>query len=631
MQRPISTLAFITLAVFIGCGEDTLDQGAAGPELTGVSSNAVVVGQTVEFFGNDIILRDGNGRMLMDVGHIRLHFQGVFYATDGTQTNVDLMMRPSLSHSVTNPSEQVLTWRRFGPFANPFTGDARIGRFEGTAEVIREDESGLVTKSARMPLEMEIKPSIVIEGFQPLGAECASPAPRALAGLAYQLQVRATGIQPTKFVYEISQIGANEGLTRIVHEFGTGNPVATDILGREEAVIFNPVKDDVQFYVTDLRVIAIDDNGRSVETAIPLTVHRPIEVRFNGEQELAQVYEPEPVSGCIPGSIGAEVSYEESRTETKQRSVRMTVSSDWQRSSGRSVSEMLRDGVSVGESVSQSLGGSEWEGSTSQETMGVSFSRNTANDVNFSTRDGETWGWNVNEGESNEDYESRMNMVFGEGSWTGTVGASAEGSVPGFAKVTGSTETSVGVTAGASTAGTNGTRARVSRESGYSMGGSRDETRSYGTTSSERESQSMSGSYALSNSRQRRFNDTTARSESRTWSFGSGLAQSQTVSEGMNEAESSTWQTSESLTTTQSYSGRIPRTKVGMFYRQTSRFVRRAEVRTYDLCGLATHAGELQFNEWEWAPDLAIGDDCSVEPPESKLPTARCYIPPCDG
>ena len=75
----------------------------------------------------------------------------------------------------------------------------------------------------------------------------------------------------------------------------------------------------MQFYVTDIRVIATDDSGRSVETAIPLTVHRPIEVRFTGEQEVAQIYEPEPVSGCIPGSIGAEVSYEETRTETRQR------------------------------------------------------------------------------------------------------------------------------------------------------------------------------------------------------------------------------------------------------------------------------------------------------------------------
>jgi hypothetical protein len=631
MQRHFIALAFIWAGAVSGCSEELSADPVGIPALTGVSTQAVVVGQTIEFFGNDIVLRDENGRLLLDAGKIHLQFQGRFFATDDSVLNVDITINPSVSHAIDNPNDQVLTWRRVGPFVNPFTGDARIGRFEGQVNIVREDQDGLVTKSGKLPMELEVKPSVVIEAFQPLGAECAAPAPRALAGLAYQLQVRATGIRPTKFVYEISQIGAKEGLTTIVHDFGAGNPVAADVLGRDEAVIFNPVKDDAQFYITDVRVVAMDDEGRSVETAIPLTVHRPVEIRFDGKQELAEVYEPEPVSGCIPGTIGAEVTYEESTTETRQRSVSMTVSTNWNRSAGRTVAENLREGVSVGESTSRSLGGSEWEGSTSQETMGVSYSRNTANDVNFSTRDGETWSWSVNEGESNEDYESRMNMVFGEGSWSGTVGASAEGSIPGFAKVTGTTETTVGVTAGASTAGTTGNRTRVSRESGYSMSGSRDETNSFGTTTSERESQNLSGSYALSNSRQRNFNDTESRQESRTWSFASGLSASETISEGQTESEASTWQTSESLTTSQSYSGRIPRTKVGMFYRQTTRFVRRAEVRTYDLCGLATHAGELQFNEWEWAPDLAIGDDCSIEPPPTKLPAARCYIPPCGG
>ena len=631
MRRQLLALAYILLIGLHGCGTDLEGIPAGTPELTGVSTQSVVVGQTIDFFGNDILLRDANGRVVLDGGKIRLHLRGTFLATDGSAVPVDLSVSPSLGHDLADPNSQILTWRRVGPFVNPFTGDARIGRFEGDVRVTREDDDGLVTKSAKMPLELEVKPSIVIESFQPIGAECAAPAPRALAGLAYQLGIRATGIRPTKFVYEVSQIGANDGQTRIVHDFGTGNAVATDVLGRDEAIIFNPVKDDLQFYVTDVRVIATDDEGRSVETAIPLTVHRPIEVRFRGEQELAEVYEPEPVSGCIPGTIGGEVTYEESTTETRQRSVSVTVSTNWGRSAGHTVSQSLREGVSGGESVSRSLGGSEWEGSTSQESMGVSYSRNTANDVNFSTRDGETWSWNVNEGESNEDYESRMNMIFGEGSWSGSVGASAEGSIPGFAKVTGHTETTVGVKAGGSTAGTTGNRTRVSRESGYGMSGTRDETNSFGTTTSERESQNMSGSFSLSNSRQRNFNDTESREESRTWSFGTGLSQSETVSEGISEAESSTWQTSESLTVSQSYSGRIPRTKVGMFYRQTSRFVRRAEVRTYDLCGLATHAGELQFNEWEWAPDLAIGDDCSVEPPPTKLPNARCFIPPCGG
>ena len=59
--------------------------------------------------------------------------------------------------------------------------------------------------------------------------------------------------------------------------------------------------------------------------------------------------------------------------------------------------------------------------------------------------------------------------------------------------------------------------------------------------------------------------------------------------------------------------------------------MKRAEVRSYNLCGLASHMGELQFNEWTWAPELAIGDSCEVVPPPPTLPAARCFIPPCGG
>jgi len=39
--------------------------------------------------------------------------------------------------------------------------------------------------------------------------------------------------------------------------------------------------------------------------------------------------------------------------------------------------------------------------------------------------------------------------------------------------------------------------------------------------------------------------------------------------------------------------------------------------------------GELQFNEWVWAAELALGDSCEA-PPASKLPAAACLIEPCD-
>jgi hypothetical protein len=84
-------------------------------------------------------------------------------------------------------------------------------------------------------------------------------------------------------------------------------------------------------------------------------------------------------------------------------------------------------------------------------------------------------------------------------------------------------------------------------------------------------------------------------------------------------------------TTSRDFSAIIPRGQFGVFYRQTSRWVRRAEVRAFDRCGLASHLGELQFNEWNWAIDLAVGPVCDAQPPASNLPPARCHVPPCGG
>ncbi|MEE2786938.1 MAG: hypothetical protein VX589_06330 [Myxococcota bacterium] len=639
MQLRNAGLAFTLSLVCIGCGNgDEALTASTSPVILKQSKQAVVVGETLEFYGRNFVNATPETRVSTIDDELRLKFEGVFIDQAGEQTRVNLAVRPNLSINRDDPSEQTLTWRRVGPFTNPFTGDARIGRFEGTASISRTSSEGPDVSSEPAPFELDIAPSIIIEAFQPVDAQCGAPAVRALAGLAYRLRVRVVGIKATRFEYEFNRIQAKDGVTAIVHDFGKGNPIDVDEVGGVdetgkgtfgEIINFNAVPIDTQFYVTTVRVVAYDDLGNSVETALPLTVHRPIEVRYGGTFERAEVYPAEPVSSCIPGTLGGTVTYEEQVTTHRQRSVSVTVSQSWNESASNSVGQSNLEGIRVGESTSRTLGGSEWEGETSKESLGVSYSKNEANNVSVSTRDGETWSWNVQEGESNEDYESRMNSMYGEGSWKGTVGASAEGSIPGFAKATGSVETSVGVTAGGSTAGTTGNRNRTSRESNYSTGGSRDETRSFGSTVSEGQSEKLQGSYALSNARQRDFSDTEQRNESHIWNVGQDVRASESVSVGQSEAETNTWTSSESLSTGTSLSGRIPLNKYGQFYRQITRFVRRAEVRTYDLCGLATHAGELQFNEWEWAPDLAIGDTCDPAVP-TRLPQAQCFIPPCD-
>ncbi|MCA9547773.1 MAG: hypothetical protein KC613_25390, partial [Myxococcales bacterium] len=576
------------------CAEDLPDRGdpteVQAPELRAISSDNLVIGETVEFFGSHFL--EGTA------GTTRIRLQGEFVDHLGDRHAVDLTVPTVYGgqevDEAGNRGRQILTWSRFGPFANPFTGDGRRGTFEGTATPVAEASDGMVLEGRSVALSLEVGPSIIVEALEPIEAECGVPAVRGLAGVPYRLAVRASGIKATRFIYEIANCNGQD-VCRYEHDFGRDNPVAGDVVGEEEPVIFNPIPEARQSYVAGIRVFAYDDEGNVIETALPLSIHRPMEVVYQGKVELAERYEPEPVSGCIPGSINSRVEYSESRSESRQQSVSVTVATSWSTSEGHRVSTDLNEGISTGESRSRSIGSSEWEGESLSEGYGLDYSQSESNNVGFSTSDGETWNYDLSEGESNEEYASRMNQLYGEGSISTSVGVKGSGSIPGFAKVTGSVDTSVGVTAGARTGTTTGGRSRTSTSRGYGMGGSSSESRSYGSTVAEGRSESVSGTYAVSRNLSRTARDEESERRQRTWAFGESVALEEVASTGNSERVNQTWVQSESTTLSQSLSATIPRNRVGIFYRQTTRWVKRAEVRSYDLCGLASHVGELQF------------------------------------
>ncbi len=627
--RLITLTALLAPLALAGCGEDS--EAPSGFAVSKLSSAHLRVGQTFEAHVIDPgALTEGESSILEDATAITLQFEGRYFTDDGRTEDVAYAVPAIYDGQVIGDDAALHALRvsRFGPYGNPFTATDRPGEFEGTVRFVAEMADGLVVEAARStPIALTVGASIIIESLEPLDAGCGAPALRALPGLAYQMRVRAVGIRPVKYIWQVSRIGGVEGTREFIHEFGA--PVDQDVLGEEEAVIFNPVPDEQQFYAASVRVIAEDDKGNQLETALPLTVHRPLEIIHSGKRELAERYTPVPVSGCTPGSIGSQVTYSETRTEYRQQSVSVTINRDWATSTGASASQGYQEGISEGSSRSRSFGGSDREEEQVSESYGLTYGTSESNSMNVSTTDGETWSWSRREGESNTEYEDRLDRLYGEGNWSGTVGAKAEGSVPGFAKVTGSVSTTVGVRAGGAVGNGEGESRTRTSDRGFSMSGSTSETESYGSAVTDTTSENVSGSYALSRARQRNFQDTDTRQDSRTWDLSQSAQQSETVSEGLSESEQRTWVSSASDQTVQAFRGSIPRSKVGIFYRQTTRWVRRAEVRTYDQCGLATHIGELQFNEWTWAPDLAIGDTCGQNPPPSSLEPAACFIEPC--
>ena len=106
--------------------------------------------------------------------------------------------------------------------------------------------------------------------------------------------------------------------------------------------------------------------------------------------------------------------------------------------------------------------------------------------------------------------------------------------------------------------------------------------------------------------------------------------ESASQSHGASSGGGFSWEASSTETISRTFGGQVIAKTYGVFYRQTLRLLRRAAVVTYNQCGSANVIAELDFNDWTWAPDLALGQSCPPFP-QSNLPTAQCLIPPCSG
>ena len=623
--RSSSSTAFILLILLwsTACSNESLVDPTT-PVVLELDKQEIVVGESLYFYGRNF------SDEIYQQNYV--HFDGRFIDDRGNAEEVSMTFQPILESDVEWRGQQVQRLRinRFGPFKNPFISSGRPGQFTGMIRAVVADDNGddnidLQPKN----FALTVGPSIEITELQPLFANCGAPAIRALQGIGYRFGVKVVGLAPVRFEYELSQINDVTGVTIYRHEFDS--PISEDFIGQSEPVFFNPVPENEQFYVTSVRVKAYDVEGNSTETALPLTVHRPLEIVYDGKRSVAERYEPMPVSGCIPGSISTRVSYSETKSEFRQKTVSVTVNQNWLRSSGRNLNRSWREGVSEGQTQSRTLGSSLSEEEKIAESMNVNYNQSEANNVNFSESDGESWAWSMSEGESNTEYADTMSDIYGSGSWRNTVSASAEGSVPFLAKSSGKVTTTTGVKAGGRAGDTMGTSTNTRKERGYSSSGSSNDSRSFGSTTTEGRGQSINNSYALSKKSSRSLSDSESLSSNRTWNLSESESVNEVISESESVAQNLTMTSSNQDSITQSFSGFIPRSKFGIFYRQTTRWVRRAEVRTYNQCGIAQHVGELQFNEFTWAPDLAVALTCEDRPPPANLPEKVCILPPCNG
>lgn len=496
-----------------------------------------------------------------------------------------------------------------------FYSSSRInsqGRYYLQARFSNDSEEAYHT----IPITLE--PSVLIQSLCH-SDECDTLSGNAIANLPQKLRVRTLGSKTIKFVYTIF---SRENTYQETHEFNS--PTDFDSLSN---IVFEDVNESYSAYIGGIQIDAYDIDGSVTSTSLPVKVVRPIEVLYDGSYQKAQVYQSVPVSGCIPGSIDTRVTYSESTSETRQNSASVSLSTSISSSEGNSISQNLNEGITVSNTESLSVSNTDSDNETFSENYSSSSSSSNSNNVGFSSSDGENWSWSVNNSESSTNSSSTANNINGQVSGAVTVGMSGEGSLPFLAKATGKVETTVGVSAGMGRTTTEGNANTIGENRGYSMSGNSSEGRSWGSVTSESASQSIGGAYALGRSSSTSASQGSSQSSARVWNLAEGVSKSNTVTVGDSESINRTIVNSSSSSTTFSFSGYIPFRKYGMFYRQTTRWLKRSEIITYDVNGFPATSGFIDMNEWSWAPELVI--DSSCENIRSQNSNAQCFIEPC--
>jgi len=503
--------AIIIAALAMGCAGNTTEGPGPferlAPHVAALSTYEASVGAMVEVYGSDF-LHANEGEMF-------LVFNGSYVAEDGRSHPVDE------AFPVQSVNGGTLRWTSFGPYSVPFLrGADLIGQFQGTVAARAVWDDGTVVDDIEpTPISFNVQPSLLVREIQPLTANCGAPVQRALGGASYRVAVEAVGFEPESFTYTLSYPTLNLQPAAIRHQ-ATGR---FDSVGDDGDFIFPSVPTEALSYGAILTVQSRARDGQEYVSSFAIGVHRPIEVYYNGNVSIAEIFAPVPVSSCIPGGAnGREASYNESSTETRSRSYSMSWNETW-----------LRNHTVA---------------SSSSMTVGL----NQTNGVGFATTDGRSFTWSL--------------------------GGEVSGSF-GISKMV-----ELGVKA---TFGVSGTTSRTAQNS---------RNRTEGLTTSETTT------------------DTESASES----------------QGGSAGESFEWTVSSSNTVGNGFSGTIIAQTYGVFYRQTVRLRRSAALVAYNQCGAAEVVAEVEFDDYEFAPDLALGGSCPPLP-ESNLPTAQCLISPCIG
>jgi hypothetical protein len=320
------------------------------PRIEALSTYAASLGQPISIYGSGF----------PSAAEFRAHFHGDYVTSGGTRTPVEV------DEQVQRVDAGALVWPTFGPYRLPFAeATPELGTFEGTLQIERIDAQGSISVSDPLEMTFEVQPSILVRDFQPTTASCVEPVTRALGQVPYRMSIEALGFVPESVTYTLAT-PTLAGSTPIIEKHVVTS--ATDVLGMRSDWSLPAVPEGVNGYTAVLVIEARTSSGAVVRTNFALGVHRPIEVFYNGQVEIAEVYPAQPVSACTPGGVnGRSLTYNETNVETRSRSYSLDWNQSWLQSHtvstgssttvGSSVSNGVGFGTQTGQSIAWNVGG----------------------------------------------------------------------------------------------------------------------------------------------------------------------------------------------------------------------------------------------------------------------------------
>lgn len=464
-----------------------------------------------------------------------------------------------------------------------------------------------------------IEPSVQIN-YLCASKDCISNSGNIVEGVINKLKITSINTSFNKVVYKITGL-SEEVLTKEINFDSYTNFDETQFSMHNV-----PIEYSSYYGIIEIRVFK--DLVPVAETIYPVRVVRPLEIKHYGKFELAEIFDPVPVTGCIPGTLGSRVSYSESISETRQNSATISISKSWSNSSNSSVDITTSDSISISETENIQLTSSERSSNTLSESEANSYDESEGTRFDFNTTDGENWSWSFNEGTNTSETSTNgsSNNIGVNGSVT--TGTSVEGSIPILGKASGKIEVTAGASFNTTSSTSNSETSGTNTNRGYVSTNSSSTGKSYGGSSVINRGQTLTGAYSFSVEDSSSISEGESQTSGRVWNMSESLSSGKVVTQGDQESISETIVSSSTSTTTFSFSGYIPPNRVGVFYRQTSRYTKLSEIITYDIDGFPIHSGYISMNTWAWAPDLSLGESCN-EIPSSRLQSATCYIPPC--